>query len=606
MKIRINSEIIKIIISSVLFIISLFFKENDIVYFVLLILSYVIVAYDIFIEAFKKLLKGYLFDESTLMIIATISAFIIGEYPEAVMVMLLFQFGEYLSDMAVNNSKDSIVKLMDLRSDYVNLKKGDKIEKVDVKEAKVGDVFIVKPFEKIPLDGVVIEGVTSVDSSSLTGESVPIQVQPNSLVLSGYMNGSGLISVKATSDDVTSTASKIINLLENSNEKKTVTEKFITRFSRIYTPIIVILAILLVLVPFMFGGSLEIYNALVFLVTACPCALVISVPLGFFCGVGRASKEGILIKGSDGIDGLAKVEALVLDKTGTITEGKFEVREVVSENVSELLRMAACCEYYSNHPIANSIVEAYDGKIDEKEIKNYEEISGYGVRAIVYGKDVIVGSDKLMVMNGIDIPKVDSFGTIVFVSLNGKYLGYIGIYDKVKDSALDLVSSLKKLGIEKIFMLSGDNEDICKKVCEKVNISEYYSKLLPTDKVMKLKKIKKNYFTAFVGDGINDAPVIKEADLGISMGGIGSDAAMEAAGIIIMHDNLSKIPLAIKIARVTQRIVKFNIIFALVFKFLMLILAYYGLASIWMAVFADVGVTLLAVFNALRIMRKKI
>lgn len=606
MKIRINSEIIKIIISSVLFIISLFFKENDIVYFVLLILSYVIVAYDIFIEAFKKLLKGYLFDESTLMIIATISAFIIGEYPEAVMVMLLFQFGEYLSDMAVNNSKDSIVKLMDLRSDYVNLKKGDKIEKVDVKEAKVGDVFIVKPFEKIPLDGVVIEGVTSVDSSSLTGESVPIQVQPNSLVLSGYMNGSGLISVKATSDDVTSTASKIINLLENSNEKKTVTEKFITRFSRIYTPIIVILAILLVLVPFMFGGSLEIYNALVFLVTACPCALVISVPLGFFCGVGRASKEGILIKGSDGIDGLAKVEALVLDKTGTITEGKFEVREVVSENVSELLRMAACCEYYSNHPIANSIVEAYDGKIDEKEIKNYEEISGYGVRAIVYGKDVIVGSDKLMVMNGIDIPKVDSFGTIVFVSLNGKYLGYIGIYDKVKDSALDLVSSLKKLGIEKIFMLSGDNENICKKVCEKVNISEYYSKLLPTDKVMKLKKIKKNYFTAFVGDGINDAPVIKEADLGISMGGIGSDAAMEAADIIIMHDNLSKIPLAIKIARVTQRIVKFNIIFALVFKFLMLILAYYGLASIWMAVFADVGVTLLAVLNALRIMRKKI
>ena len=606
MKIRINSEIIKIIISSVLFIISLFFKENDIVYFVLLILSYVIVAYDIFIEAFKKLLKGYLFDESTLMIIATISAFIIGEYPEAVMVMLLFQFGEYLSDMAVNNSKDSIVKLMDLRSDYVNLKKGDKIEKVDVKEAKVGDVFIVKPFEKIPLDGVVIEGVTSVDSSSLTGESVPIQVQPNSLVLSGYMNSSGLISVKATSDDVTSTASKIINLLENSNEKKTVTEKFITRFSRIYTPIIVILAILFVLVPFMFGGSLEIYNALVFLVTACPCALVISVPLVFFCGVGRASKEGILIKGSDGIDGLAKVEALVLDKTGTITEGKFEVREVVSENVSELLRMAACCEYYSNHPIANSIVEAYDGKIDEKEIKNYEEISGYGVRAIVYGKDVIVGSDKLMVMNGIDIPKVDSFGTIVFVSLNGKYLGYIGIYDKVKDSALDLVSSLKKLGIEKIFMLSGDNEDICRKVCEKVNISEYYSKLLPTDKVMKLKKIKKNYFTAFVGDGINDAPVIKEADLGISMGGIGSDAAIEAADIILMHDNLSKIPLAIKIARVTQRIVKFNIIFALVFKFLMLILAYYGLASIWMAVFADVGVTLLAVLNALRIMRKKI
>ena len=608
MKIRINSEIIKIIISSVLFIIALFFKENDIVYFVLLILSYVIVAYDIFIEALKNLLKGHLFDESTLMIIATISAFIIGEYPEAVMVILLFQFGEYLSDMAVNNSKESIVKLMDLRSDYVNLKKGDKIEKVDIKKARVGDIFVVKPFEKVPLDGVVIEGVTSVDSSSLTGESVPLEINVSSLVLSGYLNGNGLISVRALSDESTSTASKIIDLIENSSEKKTNTEKFITKFSRIYTPIIVILAILLVLVPLMFGGSLEIYNALVFLVTACPCALVISVPLGFFCGVGRASKEGILIKGSDGIDGLAKIEALVLDKTGTITEGKFVVRKVASEGVSssELVCLAAYSEYYSNHPIARSIVGAYSEKIDEKKIKNYKEISGYGVKASVFGKDIIVGSDKLMAMNDIDIPNVDSFGTTVFVSLNGKYLGYISIYDKVKDSALDLVFLLKKIGIEKTFMLSGDNADICRNVCEKVKIDEYYSKLLPADKVKKMKEIKKDYFTAFVGDGINDAPVIKEADIGISMGGIGSDAAIEAADVIIMHDNLSKIPLAIKIARVTQKIVKFNIIFALGFKFLMLVLAYFGLASIWMAVFADVGVTLLAVLNALRIMRKKI
>lgn len=608
MKININSGIIKIIISTILFIIALFFKEYNIVYFGLLILSYVLVGYDIFIEAFKNLLKGHLFDESTLMIIATISAFIIGEYPEAVMVILLFQFGEYLSDMAVNNSKESIVKLMDLRSDYVNLKKGDKIEKVDIKKARVGDIFVVKPFEKVPLDGVVIEGVTSVDSSSLTGESVPLEINVSSLVLSGYLNGNGLISVRALSDESTSTASKIIDLIENSSEKKTNTEKFITKFSRIYTPIIVILAILLVLVPLMFGGSLEIYNALVFLVTACPCALVISVPLGFFCGVGRASKEGILIKGSDGIDGLAKIEALVLDKTGTITEGKFVVRKVASEGVSssELVCLAAYSEYYSNHPIARSIVGAYSEKIDEKKIKNYKEISGYGVKASVFGKDIIVGSDKLMAMNDIDIPNVDSFGTTVFVSLNGKYLGYISIYDKVKDSALDLVFLLKKIGIEKTFMLSGDNADICRNVCEKVKIDEYYSKLLPADKVKKLKEIKKDYFTAFVGDGINDAPVIKEADIGISMGGIGSDAAIEAADVIIMHDNLSKIPLAIKIARVTQKIVKFNIIFALGFKFLMLVLAYFGLASIWMAVFADVGVTLLAVLNALRIMRKKI
>ena len=608
MKIRINSEIIKIIISTILFIIALFFKEYNIVYFGLLTLSYVLVGYDIFIEAFKNLLKGHLFDESTLMIIATISAFIIGEYPEAVMVILLFQFGEYLSDMAVNNSKESIVKLMDLRSDYVNLKKGDKIEKVDIKKARVGDIFVVKPFEKVPLDGVVIEGVTSVDSSSLTGESVPLEINVSSLVLSGYLNGNGLISVRALSDESTSTASKIIDLIENSSEKKTNTEKFITKFSRIYTPIIVILAILLVLVPLMFGGSLEIYNALVFLVTACPCALVISVPLGFFCGVGRASKEGILIKGSDGIDGLAKIEALVLDKTGTITEGKFVVRKVASEGVSssELVCLAAYSEYYSNHPIARSIVGAYSEKIDEKKIKNYKEISGYGVKASVFGKDIIVGSDKLMAMNDIDIPNVDSFGTTVFVSLNGKYLGYISIYDKIKDSALDLVFLLKKIGIEKTFMLSGDNADICRNVCEKVKIDEYYSKLLPADKVKKMKEIKKDYFTAFVGDGINDAPVIKEADIGISMGGIGSDAAIEAADVIIMHDNLSKIPLAIKIARVTQKIVKFNIIFALGFKFLMLVLAYFGLASIWMAVFADVGVTLLAVLNALRIMRKKI
>ena len=608
MKININSGIIKIIISTILFIIALFFKEYNIVYFGLLTLSYVLVGYDIFIEAFKNLLKGHLFDESTLMIIATISAFIIGEYPEAVMVILLFQFGEYLSDMAVNNSKESIVKLMDLRSDYVNLKKGDKIEKVDIKKARVGDIFVVKPFEKVPLDGVVIEGVTSVDSSSLTGESVPLEINVSSLVLSGYLNGNGLISVRALSDESTSTASKIIDLIENSSEKKTNTEKFITKFSRIYTPIIVILAILLVLVPLMFGGSLEIYNALVFLVTACPCALVISVPLGFFCGVGRASKEGILIKGSDGIDGLAKIEALVLDKTGTITEGKFVVRKVASEVVSssELVCLAAYSEYYSNHPIARSIVGAYSEKIDEKKIKNYKEISGYGVKATVFGKDIIVGSDKLMAMNDIDIPNVDSFGTTVFVSLNGKYLGYISIYDKVKDSALDLVFLLKKIGIEKTFMLSGDNADICRNVCEKVKIDEYYSKLLPADKVKKLKEIKKDYFTAFVGDGINDAPVIKEADIGISMGGIGSDAAIEAADVIIMHDNLSKIPLAIKIARVTQKIVKFNIIFALGFKFLMLVLAYFGLASIWMAVFADVGVTLLAVLNALRIMRKKI
>ena len=357
-KFRLNEEIIKIVISAVLFVLALFLEDYRVVYLILLIISYIVVAYEIFIEAFKKLLKGNVFDENTLMIIATISAFIIGEYPEAVMVMLLFEFGEYLSDLAVDNSKESIIKLMDLRSDYVNLKINQKIKKVDVREAKVGDLFVVKPGEKVPLDGVVTEGVTLVDTSSLTGESVPREVNVGDSVLSGFVNISGLITVEAICEFETSTASKIISMLENSDEKKTSTEKFITKFSRIYTPIVVLLAFLLVLIPTLMGGNFDdwLYKALVFLVTACPCALVISVPLGFFCGVGRASKEGILVKGSDGLEGLSKLNTIVFDKTGTITEGKFEVRNIVSDKIStdEFLKLAAYGEYYSNHPIARS------------------------------------------------------------------------------------------------------------------------------------------------------------------------------------------------------------------------------------------------------------
>ncbi len=609
-KFRLNEDIIKIIISAVLFVISLFFKEYKTIYLILLVCSYLIVSFEIFVDAFKKLLKGNLFDENTLMIIATISAFIIGEYPEAVMVMLLFELGEYLSDLATTNSKESITKLMDLRSDYVNLKNGDVIEKTDIKEAKVGDIFVVKPGEKVPLDGVVIEGKTFVDTASLTGESVPRGINIGDSVLSGFVNNSGLITVKATSEFRTSTASKIINMLENSDEKKANTEKFITKFSRIYTPVVVLLAVLLVLIPTLMGYDFNdyLYKALVFLVTACPCALVISVPLGFFCGVGRASKEGILVKGSDSLDSLDKLETIVFDKTGTITEGKFEVREIIGDGVSneELLKLAAYCEYYSSHPIAKSIVKAYKEKIDEKEIKDYKEISGYGVKAMVFSKRMIMGNEKLFGKEGIVIPEVKAFGTVVYVALDDKYLGYLVIGDKVKESALNLVSNLKKVGVNRVVMLSGDNYDMVCETASKVNIDEYYSELLPMDKVQKLKDIKKESFTAFVGDGINDAPVIKEADLGISMGGIGSDAAIEASDIVLMHDNLDKISYAIKIARMTQGIVKFNIVFALGFKFLMLILATFGFASIWMAVFADVGVTLLAVLNALRIMKKKI
>ena len=608
MKIKLNSDLIKIIISAILFILSLFFKDN--IYLILLVCSYLVVSYEIFIDAVKKIFQGEIFDENTLMIIATISAFIIGEYPEAVMVMLLFEFGEYLSDLAVDNSKESITKLMDLRSDYVNLKNGDKVEKVDIKKARVGDLFLVKPGEKVPLDGVIVSGNTSLDTSSLTGESIPKEVNVGDSVLSGFVNGSGLITVKATSEFSNSTASKIINMLENSNEKKTKAEKFITRFSKIYTPIVVLLAVLLVLIPMLLGGDFNewFYKALVFLVTACPCALVISVPLGFFCGVGRASSEGILIKSSNGLDSLNKLETIIFDKTGTITEGKFEVKNIVSNGVSkeELLKYAAYLEYYSNHPIALSIVKAYNDKIDESEIKDYKELSGQGVKGIVFSKKLMIGSENLFSKEGIIVPKVKDFGTVVYVICDDKYIGYLVIGDKIKESANNLVNNLKNIGINRTVMLSGDNKNIVCEVANKVNIDEYYAELLPIDKVEKLKEIKKTTFTAFVGDGINDAPVIKEADLGISMGSIGSDAAIEASDVVLMHDNLSKIVVAIKIAKVTQSIVKFNIVFALGFKLLMLVLATFGFASIWMAVFADVGVTLLAVLNSLRIMKIQI
>ena len=606
---KMNSDIIKIIISAVLFVLSLFLKDYEPIYFILLISSYLIVSFSIFIDAFKNILKGDFFDESTLMIIATVSAFIIGEYPEAVMVMLLFEFGEYLSDLATSNSKDSITKLMDLRSDYVNLKKGDKFLKSDVKEARVNDLFIVKPGEKVPLDGIIVEGVSFMDTSSLTGESVPRKVEIGDKLLSGFVNTNGLITVKATSEFSNSTASKIINMLENSNEKKTVTEKFITKFSKIYTPLVVLLAILIVLIPVLLGYDFNewIYKALIFLVTACPCALVISVPLGYFCGVGRASKEGVLVKGSDGLENLAKLEAIIFDKTGTITEGKFEVRNIVNKDISkeELLKIAAYLEYYSTHPIALSITSAYNGYIDSAQVHNYKEISGHGIIAYIGDKKYIIGNDKLFFKQGVSVPKVDTIGTVIYIGTD-KCLGYIVIGDKIKHSATNLINDLKMLNINRLVILSGDNEDVTKKVALKIGIDEYYFNLLPVDKVQKLKEIKGESFTAFVGDGINDALALKEADLGISMGSIGTDAAIEASDIVLMHDNLNDISKAIKIARITQNIIKFNIIFALCFKFLMLVLATFGFASIWLAVFADVGVTLLAVLNSLRIMKKKI
>ena len=604
-KIILNEDLLKIIISLLIFIVSYFFKD---IQFWFLVVSYIIVSYEVIIEAIKKVCCLKFFDETMLMVIATISAFLIGEYPEAVMVMLLFEFGEYLSDLAVSNSKKSITKLMDLRSDYANVVVEDKVVKTDIKKIKLGDEFIVKPGEKIPLDGDIIHGESTVDTSSLTGESILRKVGVNDKVLSGFVNSSSVIKVKATSVYNTSTASKIINMIEKSNDKKSKTEKFITRFSNVYTPIVVLLAILITLIPSMLGYDFNtwVYRSLVFLVTSCPCALVISVPLGFFCGIGKSSKEGILIKGSSELESLNKIDTMVFDKTGTITKGNFEITNIhsVLGNDDELLKLAAYGEYYSNHPIADKIKSKYESDIDVSKISDFKEISGLGVMANIDGDKVLIGNEKLMNKYNISCDKV-SVGTIVYVSKNNEYLGYLTISDKIKEEAYGLISNLNKLGVENV-ILSGDDESIVKEVAEALKVNKYYANLLPGDKVLRLEEIKKDGFTAFVGDGINDAPVIKISDIGISMGGIGSDAAIEASDVVLMHDDLSKIPIAIKISKITKNIVNFNILFALGFKVLMLVLAALGFASIWMAVFADVGVTLIAVLNSIRIMKMKI
>lgn len=611
-KFKINEDLIKIVISFILFAFSFFIKDYKIFYLIVLILSYLIVSYEVFIDAFKNALKGEIFDENLLMIIATVGAFFINEYQEAIIVMLLFELGEYISDLAVDNSKKSITELMDLRSDYVYLKVNNKIKKVDIKDVKLDSIFVVKPGEKVPLDGVIVDGNTNIDSSSLTGESIPRHVKVGDSVLSGTLNVDSVIEVKATSEFETSTASKIIDIIEKSNDKKTNTEKFITRFSRIYTPIVVLLSILITLIPVILGYEFNdwIYKSLEFLVISCPCALVVSVPLGFFCGIGRASKEGILIKGSNELDHLSKIKAIVFDKTGTITHGNFEVNKVCNTKGVEkdkLLEIATYCEFYSNHPIAKAIIKKYDKDIDKNKIKDFNEKSGYGVSCKINKDKYIVGSFKYLSENNIKAQVHNNeIGTVIYIAKNNEYLGHILITDIIKKEAYDLVEQLSLVGIDKVTMLSGDDIEIVKKVGNEVKINDYYSNLLPNEKVEKLNEIKKENFTAFVGDGINDAPVIKLSDIGYSMGGIGSDAAIEASDVVLMKDDLSNIVKSIKISKMCKKIITFNIVFALVFKVLILILSFLGITNMWMAVFSDVGVTLLSVLNVLRIMKKKI
>ena len=548
-KIKINEDLIRIIISIVLLVLGMILNEN--IY--LLVISYVFVSKEVYFNAFKNIKEGKIFDENFLMIIATLGAFYIGEYPEAVLVMLLFSIGEYLSDLAVDNSKKAIVELMDLRSDKINLKD---IGVTDVNNANVGDIFVVAPGEKVALDGIIIKGESHLDTSSLTGETVPRAVYKNSAVLSGTINLEGVLEVKATKTFETSTASKIIEILEKSEEKKTKTEKFITKFSKVYTPIVVLLAVFIVIIPTILGGKFNtwLYRALEMLVISCPCALVISVPLGYFSGIGKCSKEGILVKGSNILDDLVNIDTIIFDKTGTITEGVFEVTKIFSVNNKdvELLKLAAEAEANSNHPIALSIKKAY-GKEIKSKITNAKEISGAGISCIIGKDNILVGNKRFLEDNKIDIEENKELGTIVYVAKNKKLLGYIVISDKIKTNAKESLDKLRSDGISNLVMLSGDDEEVVKVISKKLNLDKAYGNLLPQDKVNILEEYKKYNKTVFVGDGINDAPVIKCADVGIAMGGIGSDATIEASDIVLMKDDLSNLADAIKISKITKK-----------------------------------------------------
>lgn len=604
MKKIINNNLIKIIISILLFILSLFLPS--ILKVIVLIITYILISYDIYIEAIEEIKEKEIFNENFLMILATITAFIIGSYEEAVMVILLFQIGEYLSDLAVNNSKKSITKLMDLRSETINILKDNEIEKVSIKKAQINDIFVVLPGEKIPLDGIVTSGESYLDTSSLTGESTPKKAKINDLVLSGTINKDSILKIKATSTYKTSTATKIINLIETSNDKKTDTENFIRKFSKIYTPIIVLLAIIIAVIPSIILGNFKtwLYRSLVFLVTSCPCALVISVPLGYFVGIGKASKEGILIKGSRELESISGIDYLALDKTGTLTEGVFEVTKVESNKLKEkdFIKLVASAESNSIHPIATAIVNY--NKEELLPVKDYKEYPGKGLSCIIDNKKVLLGNKKLMTENNIEVENNNIKETIVYVSIDNEYTGYIIISDHIKESSYN-ISSLKDY-FKDIIIVSGDNKEITSSVAKKLNIKAYYNNLLPIDKVNKIKELKEKGKVMFIGDGINDAPVIKISDIGVSLGNLGTDAAIEASDVVIMNDDLSKIKIVINISKLTKRKVKESIIFALLIKFIILILGILGISTIWMAVFADVGVTLLAILNVLTIFLKKV
>lgn len=608
---------IKIIISAILFVLALVIPfSNEWINNGLFIISYLVVGCEILKKAVRNIFRGKVFDENFLMAVATIGAFAIGEFPEAVAVMLFYQVGELFQSYAVDKSRKSIASLMDIRPDYANIEKDGKIEKVDPDEVKIGDIIIVKTGEKIPLDGVVVEGRSSLDTMALTGESVPRVVKTEDEVLSGCINKDGLLKIRVTKEFGESTVSRILDLVENASSKKSKSENFITKFAKYYTPTVVIIAVLLAFIPPIIlkdfsTFSVWLYRALSFLVVSCPCALVISIPLSFFGGIGGASKMGILIKGSNYLEALANTETVVFDKTGTLTEGIFEVQDIYAEGIEkdELLRIVAHAENYSNHPIAKSVKKAYNKEIDEKIIKNPQELSGKGIWAKIDEKDILVGNEKLMLEEKIDFKKCDEVGTILYVAIDKKYVGYVLIADKIKQDSSKTIRELKAMNIKETVMLTGDKKEVGEYVAKKLNMDKVYTELLPDGKVEKVEELLKQKSEkgklVFVGDGINDAPVLTISDIGVAMGGLGSDAAIEAADIVIMTDETSKISKAINLSKKTMRIVRENIIFAIFVKIAVLVLTAFGASTMWEAVFADVGVSVIAIINALRMLNIK-
>ncbi|MBE6064543.1 heavy metal translocating P-type ATPase [Clostridium cochlearium] len=611
-----NESISKIsmAIGIILAIVAFLIKDEESLKTSLFIVSYILVGYEIIIIALKNILRGEIFDENFLMAVATIGAIAIKEYPEAVAVMVFYKIGEIFQDYAVDHSRRSIANLVDIRPEFANVKKGENIEMMSPEEVQIGDIIIVKPGEKVPLDGEIIEGQSYLDTSILTGESVNRKVEKGDVVLSGSINNTSLLTIKVTKNFGQSAVSKILDLVENASSKKAPTENFITKFAKYYTPAVVFSALALAVLPPIILGSYEfskwIYRALVFLVISCPCALVVSIPLGFFGGIGAASRNGILIKGGNYLEALQNVEIAVFDKTGTLTEGVFEVSQVKTHKdikEDELIRLASLGESFSNHPIAKSIVNYYGKDIDKQEIKEYEEISGHGIRALLDEGELLVGNHKLMELKEVNYEKTKDFGTVVYVALNKNYLGYIIISDRIKEDSKKTIKELKNMGVKKTVMLTGDNKSAGERIGKELALDEVHTDLLPENKIEELEKLFSQKSLGgklvFVGDGVNDAPVLARADIGIAMGGLGSDAAIEASDIVIMEDNPFKIIKGIEIAKKTKKIVWQNIIFSLGVKFVVLTLGALGFANMWAAVFADVGVTLIAVLNSMRTLK---